>query len=164
NAVFGIVEWSKDFPKVNIHDKYSGADNLIPENVFEIMPAGVSGTTIYSFEVDRDKREVKLEVGRFDIDPSQRLISMKMSKSKPETAIFMTDTPEEVERKIMKAYCPEGETEDNPILAYCKQIIFQSHFLKREKPVLENGRFIVERDEKFGGNVSYSAYEELERD
>src|SRR5690606_31062264 len=62
NAVFEIVDWSKDFPKVNIHDKYSGADNLIPENVFEIMPAGVSGTTIYSFEVDRDKREVKLEV------------------------------------------------------------------------------------------------------
>src|SRR3989338_3116002 len=35
-------------------------------------------------------------------------IAMKMSKSKPETAIFMTDSKEEVIAKFKKAYCPEG--------------------------------------------------------
>jgi tyrosyl-tRNA synthetase len=38
----------------------------------------------------------------------------KMSKSDPDSAIFMEDTPEDVERKILAAYCPnrEEETED----------------------------------------------------
>jgi len=30
----------------------------------------------------------------------------KMSKSNPDSAIFMEDTPEEVKKKIKKAYCP----------------------------------------------------------
>ena len=33
----------------------------------------------------------------------------KMSKSDPDSAVFMEDTPEDVERKIMKAYCPSKE-------------------------------------------------------
>lgn len=39
----------------------------------------------------------------------------KMSKSDPDSAIFMEDTPEDVERKITAAYCPnrEEETEDS---------------------------------------------------
>jgi len=72
----------------------------------------------------------------------------KMSKSDPNSAIFMEDTPEEVERKIMQAYCPnapaapaasaEAEVEDagkesmhlvaddlmNPCLDYVHYIIF----------------------------------------
>jgi tyrosyl-tRNA synthetase len=94
----------------------------------------------------------------------ERQISMKMSKSKPETAIFMTDTVEEVEQKIRKAYCPEGIVEDNPILDYCKQIIFDAGYLLRETPLLENGKFVVSRPEKFGGDVSYETYEALESD
>jgi len=68
-----------------------------------------------------------------DADPVTRAISMKMSKSKPDTAIFMTDTTEEINRKIMKAYCPEGVVEDNPVLDYCRQIIFESHHLKGQE-------------------------------
>ena len=30
-----------------------------------------------------------------------------MSKSNPDSAIFMEDTPEDVNRKIKKAFCPE---------------------------------------------------------
>jgi tyrosyl-tRNA synthetase len=98
-----------------------------------------------------------------DADPTERAISMKMSKSMPDSAIFMTDTREQIEHKINKAYCPEGEIEENPILDYCKQIIFQAHFLKRSEPLLVDGKFVVQRDEKFGGNVSYSSYQELEQ-
>lgn len=99
-----------------------------------------------------------------DSDSVERAISMKMSKSKPDTAIFMTDTREEIERKIRKAYCPEGDNRDNPILEYCKHIIFQAHHLVRETPLLEDGRFTVQREEQFGGDVSYSSFGELEKD
>ncbi|MEO6728292.1 MAG: tyrosine--tRNA ligase [Candidatus Dojkabacteria bacterium] len=97
-------------------------------------------------------------------DAQTRAISMKMSKSKPDTAIFMTDTKEDIERKITKAYCPEGEVEDNPILDYCKQIIFEASHLKKETPLLSDGKFKVTREEKFGGNVEYGSYAELEAD
>lgn len=94
-------------------------------------------------------------------DPQARAIAMKMSKSIPDSAIFMTDTREDVERKINKAYCPEGVVADNPILDYCRQIIFQAHHLKGQEGLLQNG-FVVERPEKFGGNVIYKTYAELE--
>jgi tyrosyl-tRNA synthetase len=50
---------------------------------------------------------------------------MKMSKSKPDTAIFMTDDEEEIKRKIMKAYCPEKDVFENPIIEYYKYILFE---------------------------------------
>ncbi|MEZ0319954.1 MAG: tyrosine--tRNA ligase, partial [Pyrobaculum sp.] len=39
----------------------------------------------------------------------------KMSKSKPQSAIFVTDAPEEVEKKVWAAYCPPRETRFNPV-------------------------------------------------
>jgi tyrosyl-tRNA synthetase len=72
----------------------------------------------------------------------------KMSKSDPDSAVFMEDAPEDVERKIMNAYCPskeeiqetkaEGKEDDagkesmhlveenikNPCLDYIQNIIF----------------------------------------
>lgn len=82
----------------------------------------------------------------------ERAIEMKMSKSNPDSAIFMTDAAEEVNRKIKKAYCPAGIVEENPILEYCKYIIFEK--FKSLK---------VERPEKFGGNWEFMSYEELEK-
>ena len=74
----------------------------------------------------------------------------KMSKSNPDSAIFMEDTVEEVKKKIKKAFCPERIVEANPILDYCKNIIFGA----RDK-------FTVEREEKNGGNRYIFAYLEL---
>jgi len=48
----------------------------------------------------------------------------KMSKSDPDSAIFMEDSVEDVNRKIKKGYCPPQITFENPILDYCKSIIF----------------------------------------
>ena len=86
-----------------------------------------------------------------DKQGQERAIEMKMSKSKPDTAIFMTDTSDDVNRKFKKAYCPEKEVADNPILEYCKYIIFERITM-----------FTIERPEKFGGNVTFKSYEELE--
>jgi tyrosyl-tRNA synthetase len=76
---------------------------------------------------------------------------MKMSKSKPDSAIFMTDTKEDITRKIKKAYCPEKQTKDNPVLEYCKYILFERF------PSIK-----IERPEKYGGNLEFTTYQELE--
>jgi tyrosyl-tRNA synthetase len=47
----------------------------------------------------------------------------KMSKSDPDSAIFMEDEAEDVRRKIKKAYCPPEVVEKNPILDYVKNIV-----------------------------------------
>ena len=45
----------------------------------------------------------------------ERAIAMKMSKSNPDSAIFMDDSEAEIQRKINKAYCPEGIVQENPV-------------------------------------------------
>lgn len=82
-----------------------------------------------------------------------RAIEFKMSKSDPDTSISMLDTPSGVKRKINKAYCLPKQIVENPILEYCKYIIFELIDI-----------FMVERPEKYGGNVEYSSYEELEKE
>lgn len=84
-------------------------------------------------------------------DATERAIEMKMSKSKPDSAIFMTDSQEDVKRKISKAYCPEKQVLENPILEYCKYIIFERF-----------GSIELKRPEKFGGNLSIESYAKLE--
>ena len=80
-----------------------------------------------------------------------RKIEIKMSKSKPNTAIFMTDSEEDVKRKFKKAYCPEGKVEDNPIMEYIKYIIFEKF-----------ETFAISRPEKFGGDTEFDSYRKLE--
>ncbi len=76
----------------------------------------------------------------------------KMSKSVPGSGISITDTNEEIKKTIDKAYCPEKETKENPILQIAKLIIFP-RFEKIE----------IKRPEKFGGNFKLKDYEELEK-
>ncbi len=91
-----------------------------------------------------------------ETDALQRTIELKMSKSKPDTAVFMTDTTEDIQRKINKAYCLEGDVKENPVLEYCKYIIFESF----ER--LNVSEFVVERPEKWGGTLKFKTYAELE--
>ena len=81
--------------------------------------------------------------------------SLKMSKSKPNSAIFVHDTPEEIRNKIKKAYGPPKVTEFNPLLNWVKTLIFWGE---------ESGEFTIERPEKFGGNVTYTNYADLVAD
>lgn len=84
-------------------------------------------------------------------DKTARVIQLKMSKSQPDTAIFMTDTTEDITRKINKAWCLEGEVKENPVLEYCKYIIFE-----------KIDKLTIDRPEKFGGPLTLNSYEELE--
>jgi tyrosyl-tRNA synthetase len=79
---------------------------------------------------------------------------MKMSKSIPNSAIYMTDTEEEVDKKIKNAFCPEGDTDFNPLLDWAKYIVFINSHSKLE----------ILRPEKFGGNKTYQSYDELVKD
>ncbi len=51
-------------------------------------------------------------------------ISSKMSKSVAGSAIFITDTEEEIKNKIKSAYCPPNDIENNPIIDIYRFIIF----------------------------------------
>ena len=81
----------------------------------------------------------------------EALSSAKMSKSKPETCIFIYDTPVEIKQKMAKAFCPERTTKFNPVLDICKHIIFR-----------EENTFAIERPAKFGGVVEFQSFHELE--
>jgi len=76
----------------------------------------------------------------------------KMSKSIPGSGISVTDSHEEIKKTIAKAYCPEKEIKENPILQIAKLIIF---------PRFES--VDVKRPDKFGGNAEFGSYEELEK-
>jgi len=80
-------------------------------------------------------------------------IESKMSKSKPDSMISIHDSPEDVKNKIKKAFCPEKQNIGNPILEICRYIIF---------PELKENVFIIKRPEKYGGNLEFSTFEELE--
>jgi len=80
-----------------------------------------------------------------------KIILNKMSKTNPNSTIFFHDSPDEIRNKIKKAWCEEGNIENNPLLEISKQILFHDY-----------DEVKVERPEKFGGNVSFSKYEELE--
>ena len=75
----------------------------------------------------------------------------KMSKSNPKNSIFIHDSEEEIKSKIKIAWCPEGISDNNPILEYCKYLIFR-----------DSNSFTIERPSKFGGDTLFSTYEELE--
>jgi len=78
-------------------------------------------------------------------------VSAKMSKSDPEGSLLIHDSPEDIKRKMGKAFCPP-EAEGNPVLGICKYVIFQRTNVMR-----------FERPEKFGGNLEFTSYDELER-
>ena len=91
------------------------------------------------------------EPPKTDLKGAEAAIAKKMSKSNPDSAIFMTDSTDDIKRKIKKAYCPEKEVNDNPILEYCKYLIFEKYDSVK-----------IERPEKFGGNIEFKSYKELE--
>ena len=77
----------------------------------------------------------------------------KMSKSDPDSAIFMEDTPEDVKRKIKQSFCPPGIVEGNPCLDWMKHIVFGKF-----------GQVTIRRKPENGGDKIYTDFTELEID
>jgi tyrosyl-tRNA synthetase len=76
----------------------------------------------------------------------------KMSKSIPGSGISVVDSYDEIKKTIQGAYCPEKIVEDNPLLQISKLIIFPRF-----------GIMEILRPEKFGGDVHFNSYEDLEK-
>ncbi|MFA5532457.1 MAG: tyrosine--tRNA ligase [Candidatus Shapirobacteria bacterium] len=81
--------------------------------------------------------------------------SLKMSKSKPDSAIFIHDTPDEIRNKIKKAYGPPKEIEFNPLINWVQTLVFWGE---------KTGNFKISRPEKFGGDMVYTDVEKLIED
>ena len=77
----------------------------------------------------------------------------KMSKSDPNSGVFIHNSDDEIKNKIKKAWCEEGNIQNNPLLEISKNVIFH-----------EFSEIRIERPEKFGGNVEYYEYKQLESD
>ncbi len=88
-----------------------------------------------------------LSGGDLQEDPTEA----KMSKSRPETALFIHDTPEEIEGKLKAAFCPAGDLEGNPVTELARLIVM---------PTL--GKLTVHRPEKWGGDIELPSWEALE--
>src|SRR5581483_4376856 len=70
----------------------------------------------------------------------------KMSKSKPEAAVFIHDSAEDIARKVKKAFCEEKNVAKNPILNWTKNILFWN----RTTP------FVIERKPEHGGTREFT--------
>ena len=81
--------------------------------------------------------------------------SGKMSSSDPNSKIDLLDSPQDVQKKMSKAFCPEKEIENNGILAFAKYVIM---VLKQDA----EKELMIKRPAKFGGDLSFKTYEELE--
>jgi tyrosyl-tRNA synthetase len=76
----------------------------------------------------------------------------KMSKSEPESALFLTDTAEDIGRKIKNAFCPMGIVENNSIIDIMKYLIFPYYRTEIE----------IKRPESHGGPYIIKSFRELE--
>jgi tyrosyl-tRNA synthetase len=93
-----------------------------------------------------------VEAGSYDEDPKiSQVIAAKMSKSRPENNILVHDEPEQIADKLRRAYCPPKVVDGNPILQYYRLLIF---------PV--STEVVIERSQKYGGELGFHAYSELE--
>lgn len=94
--------------------------------------------------------------GRMDvtkIDEETAAVELKMSKSRPESTILVHDEPDDIRRKIRKAYCPPKRVKFNPIMEINKYILFaQEDFILH-----------IDRPEKYGGPIDIYSYGELEK-
>lgn len=81
--------------------------------------------------------------------------ALKMSKSKPNSAIFVHDSPDEIRNKIKKAYGPPKEIENNPLINWVENLVFWGD---------KKGNFKISRPEKFGGDLNYTEVDQLLKD
>lgn len=77
----------------------------------------------------------------------------KMSASIPASTVMIDEQPEQIEKKILAAFCPAKQIKDNSILQICKYIVFE-----------RSRKLKVERTKKYGGDIVYKNYNQLEKD
>lgn len=84
------------------------------------------------------------------------LIGKKMSASDERSKIDLLDDEKTIKQKLKSADMVAGDV-DNGVMAFLKYVLMVVKGDKVEK-------FVVKRDEKFGGNLEYESYEKIEKD
>ncbi|KZT67514.1 tyrosine tRNA ligase [Daedalea quercina L-15889] len=113
----------------------------------------------------------------------------KMSSSDPDSKIDFLETPAEVRRKIKRAFCEEGNVEENGVLSFVEAVLIPISQMRLERMHGETGAdadegagavgsqrpfalegapegtaFSINRPEKYGGPLHYQVFNDLKRD
>lgn len=78
----------------------------------------------------------------------------KMSKSKADSVVSVHDSPEEIKRKVLQAFAPAAELENNPVINWTQNLVFFGG----------EGSLVVQRAEQHGGALTYSSWDNLAKD
>jgi len=84
------------------------------------------------------------------------LIGKKMSSSDKKSKIDLLDDRKTVKEKLNNAECISGDP-DNGVMAFLKHVIMIIKHDNKEQ-------LTIKRDKKFGGDLKYKTYEEVEKD
>jgi tyrosyl-tRNA synthetase len=77
-----------------------------------------------------------------------------MSSSEAESKIDLLDSPEDVKKKLKKAFCEPGNIADNGVLSFVKHVVY---------PIFgESEPFVIERAADHGGDLKYNNFEALQ--
>ena len=85
------------------------------------------------------------------------LLGKKMSSSDGKSKIDLLDDEKTVIDKVKGAYCEPGKVEDNGVLAFLRNVIMTVKMDNKHS-------FIIERPAKYGGNLTYTNYDQIEKD
>ncbi|HEX8923766.1 MAG TPA: tyrosine--tRNA ligase, partial [Patescibacteria group bacterium] len=123
--------------KLTINPLFDSRGNKIaPVAIHQNLIAGLAGP-----------ENVDLKQGSEDL-----AMDLKMSKSKPGSAIFIHESPDEIRAKVRKAYGPPKVTAFNPLINWVQTLVFWGG---------EIGELKIERPERFGGNVTYTSIKDI---
>lgn len=120
---------------------------LLDKNGQKIAPIAVHNNFILSLA-----KPAAWPINEEKIDKDVFAAAFKMSKSKPDSAIFIHDSPVEIQRKIAKAFCPPNSVKFNPIVDWTRCLIFWGE---------DKGELEVKRPARFGGTKIYHSFKKL---
>jgi len=162
NSIHDLKKAASEVVKLGDHPKLSGLIYPIMQTLDEqyldvdVQYGGVDQRKILMFareNLPRISYKSRIEI-MTPLVPG--LLGKKMSASLEKSKIDLLDDEKEIHKKIKNADCVAGNP-DNGVMAFLKYVVM---VIKEDK----NEKFIVKREKKYGGNLKYSNYEEIEKD
>ncbi|MCW1300933.1 MAG: tyrosine--tRNA ligase [Candidatus Nanoarchaeia archaeon] len=125
---------------------------------FGYKPVAVHHHLLMGIHVSEEQRRKILEARKRGDRKTfeESIIDIKMSKSRPQSAIFIHDSEEEIRKKIRSAFCPPNEIELNPIVEIAQHIIFPWLSRREEEFQVKNL--------KKGGVKKFKVFGDLEKE
>jgi len=153
-----------DIYSLNVNLAHAGLDQrkahvvaIESSTAFDYKPVAVHHHLLMGMQLTEEQRNLLLkarsENNREALE--DEYLDIKMSKSKPQSAIFIHDTEEEIKSKINGAYCPIGSLEFNPVTDLVHYVIW---------PYLSNKGEILEiQNKKTGETMAFKTLDEFDK-